>query len=149
MTEAQDTIMRLVSGGILDRFPKVQTAFIESGASWLDGLAERMDEVYEAHYFYVRPKLSMKPSEFISRQVKVAFQYDRGCVMSRSVTGHQAYMFASDYPHMEGTFPQTRKVVDELFVDVDIPENEKADILGGTAARLFNFPAAPAAALAA
>ena len=145
MTEAQDTIMRLVSGGILERFPKVQTAFIESGASWLAGLSERMDEVFEAHHYYVRPKLSLKPSEYVRRQVKVSFQYDRGCVMSRSVTGHEALMFASDYPHMEGTFPQTRKVIDDLFVGIDIPATEQRDILGGTAARLFKFPGAPAA----
>lgn len=145
MSEAQDTIMRLVSGGLFERFPKVQTAFIESGASWLDGLCERMDEVFEAHYYYVKPKLELKPSEYVRRQVKVAFQYDRGCVMSRSVTGHETLMFASDYPHMEGTFPQTRKVVDELFVGIDITEEQKADILGGTAARLFRHSSAPAA----
>jgi predicted TIM-barrel fold metal-dependent hydrolase len=65
--------------------------------------------------------------------------------MSRSVTGHEALMFASDYPHMEGTFPQTRKVIDDLFVGIDIPATEQRDILGGTAARLFKFPGAPAA----
>lgn len=144
MTEAQDTIMRLVSGGMFERFPRVQTAFIESGASWLAGLSERMDEVFEAHYYYVKPKLELKPSDYVRRQVKVAFQYDRGCVMSRSVTGFESLMFASDYPHMEGTFPQTRKVIDDLFVGIDIPAQEQAAILGGTAARLFKFPGAPA-----
>ncbi|MDB6060856.1 MAG: amidohydrolase [Verrucomicrobiaceae bacterium] len=37
----------LVAGGVLDRNPKTQLAVIESGASWLAALAERMDEVYE------------------------------------------------------------------------------------------------------
>jgi len=88
----------------------------------------------------VRPKLSLKPSEIIQRQVHVAFQYDRACIMSRSVTGHQALMWGSDYPHHEGTFPNSRNVLAHLFDGIEISEREKADIVGGNAARLFRLP---------
>jgi len=131
--------MALVAGGVLDRNPRAQVAVIESGASWLSALAERMDEVYEAHSIFVQPKLSITPREIIQRQVKASFQYDRACIMSRSITGHQALMWGSDYPHAEGTFPRSRDVIDRLFDDIDISEREKADITGGNAARLFRF----------
>jgi predicted TIM-barrel fold metal-dependent hydrolase len=137
--DAQISVMNLVAGGVLDRFPGAKIAMIESGASWLAGLAERMDEVYEAHWDFVRPKLSVMPSEIIRRQVYASFQYDRACIMSRSVTGHQALMWGSDYPHHEGTFPKSRDVVAKLFDRIDISETEKADILGGNAARLFRL----------
>jgi predicted TIM-barrel fold metal-dependent hydrolase len=140
MAHAQHSVMLLVAGGVLDRFPGAQVAIIESGASWLAALAERMDEVYDAHQIFVRPKLSLKPSEIIGRQVKASFQYDRACIMSRSVTGHQALMWGSDYPHNEGTFPRSRQVVAALFDGIEISEREKADILGGNAARLFRLP---------
>ena len=91
MCDAQNAVMALVAGGVLDRFPKAQVAIIESGASWLAALAERMDEVYEAHAIFVRPKLSLPPSGVIRRQVKASFQYDRACVMSREVTGTQFF----------------------------------------------------------
>jgi predicted TIM-barrel fold metal-dependent hydrolase len=139
MCDAQRAIMALVAGGVLDRNPTSQVAVIESGASWLAGLAERMDEVYEAHQGFVRPKLSLTPREIIQRQVKASFQYDRACIMSRSVTGHQSVMWGSDYPHAEGTFPRSREVVAGLFDGIEISEAEKADIVGGTAARLFRF----------
>jgi predicted TIM-barrel fold metal-dependent hydrolase len=81
----------------------------------------------------------MLPSQIIRRQVKCSFQYDRACVMSRSVTGHEALMWGSDYPHAEGTFPHSRDVVAKLFDGIEISEQEKADILGGNAARLFRL----------
>lgn len=140
MCEAQKAIMYMIGGGLLDRFPGAKVAAIESGASWLAALAERMDEVNEAHAMFVRPKLSLRPSEIIQRQVYASFQYDRACIMSRSVTGHQALLWGADYPHHEGTFPRSRHVVAHLFDGIDISERQKSDIIGGNAARLFRLP---------
>jgi predicted TIM-barrel fold metal-dependent hydrolase len=137
MTEGIDTAMRLIAGGVLDRAPKTKICFVECGASWLAGLAERMDEVYEAHDFYVQPKLSMKPSEIIKRQISCAFQHDKACILTRQITGLQSMMWATDYPHAEGTFPHSRRVAAELFDGIEITEDEKAAILGGTAFDLF------------
>ena len=139
MCDAQRSIMYMVGGGLLDRYPGAKVAVIESGASWLAALAERMDEVNEAHDMFVQPKLSLTPSEIIRRQVYASFQYDRACIMSRSVTGHQALLWGADYPHHEGTFPRSREVVAHLFDGIDISEQEKADIIGGNAARLFRL----------
>ncbi|WP_197524547.1 amidohydrolase family protein [Novosphingobium resinovorum] len=142
MNEGIDATMRLVSGGVLDRNPDTKICFVESGASWLAALAERMDEVYEAHNYYVRPVLSLKPSEIIQRQVSCAFQHDRACIMSREVTGLKSLLWATDYPHAEGTFPKSRKVAAHLFDGIEIGEDEKAAILGGNAFDLFR-PAPP------
>jgi len=133
------TIMALVSGGVLDRFPGVHVVVIEGGASWLAPLAERMDEVTIAHAPFVQPKLSVMPSEIIKRQVHCQFQADRAGIMARSVTGTGALIWGADYPHHEGTFPNSKQVVAHLFDGIDISEAEKADILGGNAARLFRL----------
>jgi predicted TIM-barrel fold metal-dependent hydrolase len=138
--DGMETIMQMVGGGILDRFPGAQVACIESGASWLAAVAERMDEVYIAHDAFVRPKLSIMPSEIVARQVSCSFQYDRACIMSRAVTGVKPLLWGSDYPHHEGTYPKSRDVVAHLFDDIDISERDKADILGLNAARLFRLP---------
>lgn len=140
MCDAITSLMYLVAGGVLDRFPRVQVAVIESGASWLAGLAERLDETYHGHHFFVQPKLSVPPSELIRRQVNISFQYDRGCIMTRSLTGADKLMWGSDYPHHEGTFPHSREVRARLFDGIDIGEEEKAGILGGNGARLFRLP---------
>lgn len=137
--DGMQTIMHLVAGGVLDRFPGAKVCCIEGGASWLAALAERMDEVYEAHEVFVKPKLSLTPREIIARQVACSFQYDRACIMARSVTGTKALMWGSDYPHHEGTFPRSREVLAHLFDGIAISEQEKADIVGGNAGRLFRI----------
>lgn len=142
MSDAINSCMYLVAGGVLDRNPASKVAFIESGASWLSALAERMDEVYEAHHHFVRPKLSVPPSEVIKRQVYASFQHDRACIMSRNVTGKHNLMWASDYPHAEGTFPNSKEVVAQLFEGIDISDEDKALILGGNAKDLFKLGAA-------
>ena len=137
--DAWNALQYLVAGGMLDRHPKAQVAVIECGASWLAGLVERMDEIYVAHAPYVRPKLSVMPSEIVARQVSCGFQNDRACIMSRSVTGVKPLIWGSDYPHAEGTYPRSQDVIKRLFDGIEISEQDKADILGGNAARLFRL----------
>lgn len=138
-TDGWITIMAMVSGGLLDRYPGVHVVVIEGGASWLAPLAERMDEVYVAHAPFVSPKLSVMPSEIIRRQVHCQFQTDRAGIMSRSVTGTAAMIWGADYPHHEGTFPRSKDVTGHLFDGIEISDADKAAILGGTAARLYRL----------
>jgi predicted TIM-barrel fold metal-dependent hydrolase len=139
MNDGIDAVTYMVAGGVLDRNPTAQVAVIECGASWLAALSERMDEVYFAHAPFVHPKLSVPPGEVIRRQVKASFQHDRACIASRHVTGVEALLWASDYPHAEGTFPHSQDVISKLFDGITISETDKADILGGNAARLFKL----------
>lgn len=141
--DAQTSAMYLVSGGVLDRNPGAKVAFIESGASWLVALAERMDEVSVAHHNFVRPKLSRAPSAIIDDQVWASFQHDRACIVSAAagLPGAKNVMWGSDYPHAEGTFPISRPIQEELFENLDVPEQVRLDILGLNASRLFGMPA--------
>jgi len=138
MNDSVDCIAALVGGGVLDRNPRTHILFVEHGAGWLMGLAERMDEVYQGHEPMIRPKLSRKPSQIVRDQVHCTFQNDVGCLQTRKEVGTQAFLFATDYPHGEGTFPYSRQIVDHMFDHVpDITEQEKLAVLGGNAARLF------------
>ena len=139
MCDAINSCQYLVGGGVLDRNPKAKVAFIESGASWLVALGERMDEVSVAHANFVRPKLSRSPSQIIDDQVWASFQHDRGCIAAANagLRGAKNVMWGSDYPHAEGTFPISRKVTEEIFEGIDVSDEVKANILGLNAANLF------------
>lgn len=136
---ASDCVAYLVAGGGLDRFPKLTIVTAEAGASYLFQLSELFDEIYPAHLHYVNPKLSRKPSQIIRDQVKASFTHDRSAIRMRSALGHEALLFSSDYPHLEGSFPYTQKVIEEQFEGLNVPDNERADILGLTAAKLFKL----------
>ncbi|MEH6571419.1 MAG: amidohydrolase family protein, partial [Halioglobus sp.] len=51
--------------------------------------------------------------------------------------GLDKLMWGSDYPHMEGTWPNTMDKLRESFSDV--PEDEIRALLGLTAAGVFSF----------
>ena len=139
--DAQLTAMYLIAGGVLDRNRGAKVAFIESGASWLVALGERMDEVAEAHEVFVRPKLSRKPSQIIDDQIWTAFQHDRACVVAaaKRLPGSRNVMWGSDYPHAEGTWPVSRNLTDEFLKDADLDPDVVRDCLGLNAARLFRI----------
>jgi len=141
MTDAQQSAMYLVAGGVLDRNPGAKVAFIESGASWLVALAERMDEVEEAHSNFVFPKLSRRCSQIIDDQVWASFQHDRSCIVAAGagLAGAKNVMWGSDYPHAEGTFPISRRIVDDLFDGLNVSDATRRDVLGLNAARLFRI----------
>jgi hypothetical protein len=54
--------------------------------------------------------------------------------------GVENMMFGSDYPHVEGTWPRTYDWVRATLGG--IPEPEQRAILGGNAARLYDFDVA-------
>lgn len=138
MNDSVDIIAALVSGGVLDRNPGAHILFAEHSAGWLWGLAERMDEIYIGHGPAVQPKLSRMPSQIIREQVHCTLQNDVGAMVSRRGLGIEPLVFATDYPHSEGTFPHSRQVVDKLMdYNADADMDDFISVLGGTAAKLF------------
>ncbi|GIU90771.1 MAG: hypothetical protein KatS3mg010_1870 [Acidimicrobiia bacterium] len=58
-------------------------------------------------------------------------------VAARHAIGVDRFMWGSDYPHDEGTHPYTREHLRRRFHDVD--PAEVAMMLGGNAAKLYDF----------
>ncbi len=138
MNDAVEVITQLVAGGVLDRNPAAHILFAEHSAGWLWGLAERMDEVYHGHAPAVNPKLSRLPSQIIRDQVHCALQNDVGSVGTRRGVGIEALLFATDYPHSEGTFPFSKDVVARMMREnPDATMDDFVAVLGGNAANLF------------
>jgi predicted TIM-barrel fold metal-dependent hydrolase len=103
-TSPMQTLATLIFDGVLDRFPKLRFGVIEQGASWVPSWMRFMDSAFEA--FRKREdrlqKLSLRPSEFVRRQVRVT-PYpaeDTGWIIQQS--GDEVCLFSSDYPHVEG-----------------------------------------------
>ena len=66
----------LAASGVLERFPELHVVMVECGAGWLAWLLERMDEAFEEHAAWVKPKLAEPPSFYVRRQGHVTFGND-------------------------------------------------------------------------
>ncbi len=131
--------LNLVAAGVLDRYPGMHALCVEGGASWLPGLMERMDEAFDQHADWVRPKLSRTPSEIVRDQLHVTFQHDKAILLTLEVTGTRSILWGSDYPHLEGTWPNTVATLDGIFEGVDA--SIRAAITGGTLGELLGVDA--------
>jgi predicted TIM-barrel fold metal-dependent hydrolase len=130
-----DTLCYFAASGVLERFPALRLVFVESGAGWLAYCCERMDEAFEEHEQWVNPKLARPPSASVKEQCHVTLGADRAPLLTREITGVGPLMWASDYPHPEGTFPESQQVVERIFAGV--PEAELTAIVSGNAAALY------------
>ena len=66
---------------------------------------------------------------------------------ARHIIGIDKFMWGSDYPHDEGTYPYTRENLRARFSDA--PEAEMRKILAGNAAEMYGFDLDALAPLAA
>lgn len=98
------TLATMIFDRVLDRYPRLKFGVIEQGASWLPGWMRSMDS---AHTAFIKneerlKKMSLRPSEFVRRQVRVT-PYpaeETGWIIANS--GDEICMFSSDFPHVEG-----------------------------------------------
>ena len=134
---APRTLAYLAASGVLERHPELHVVMVECGAGWLAWLMERMDEAFEEHAGWVKPKLAEPPSFYVRRQGHVTFGNDASGVENRAFTGVEPLLWASDYPHPEGTWPHTRETLARIFGHVSDAEREA--ITGGTTQSLYRF----------
>ena len=134
-----ETLCYFSASGVLERFPGLRLVFVETGAGWYAYCCERMDEAFEEHEQWVKPKLKERPSHYAKTQCHVTLGADRAPLLSREITGIEPLLWASDYPHPEGTFPHSQEVVERIFQG--IPEDEMLAIVGGNAAKLYRVNA--------
>jgi predicted TIM-barrel fold metal-dependent hydrolase len=57
----------------------------------------------------------MKPSDYWRRQCKATFQFDRIGTRLIDEMGVETLMWASDYPHTDGVWPESDKYIEEQF----------------------------------
>ena len=98
------TLSALIFDGVLDRHPDLRIGVIEQGASWVPGWMRSMDAASVAFYKNEERlhQLSLKPSEYVQRQIRVTPypHEDSGWIIREA--GPSVCLFSSDYPHTEG-----------------------------------------------
>ena len=102
---AQMMLSTMVFDGVFERFPKLRGGVIELGAGWVPEFMRQLDMAHKS-FRKSDPeleRLSLKPSDYIRRQMK--FTPYAGEDVGRIIreAGEELFLFSSDYPHPEGT----------------------------------------------
>ena len=116
--EVQRSISQLVLGGVLERFPRLQIVGAECEIGWLPHWVQRMDHADAKFGALMDVKLSMKPSEYVRRQVWVTFMDDPVGAANLETLGRDTFMWGNDFPHTDSTWPHSQAVIDKNFAGV-------------------------------
>ena len=112
-------LAHLMVGGVFDRFPALKVLVVELRADWLPATLTELDAAVSR----VAPPLELKPSEYFQRNCWIAPSSPRPSeVAMRHEIGMDKFLFATDYPHPEGTWPDTLQWLRAIFRDVPIDE---------------------------
>lgn len=127
----------LVYDGVLEKFPKLRIGVTELGATWLPSFLHFIDTGARAFKnIQDLSHLSMRPSDYLRRQVVVSpfAGEDVGWIIEQ--VGEQMVAFSSDYPHHEGTDDPIRRFEASMTSVSDI---ERTAFYFGNGARLLSL----------
>ena len=99
----QNFLSTIVLGGVFERFPRLRFGVIELGAIWLAPMAERLDQTAVIYKDRLSQVLSMRPSDYIRRNVRVTpYRFEPVADYIDRYGFAECYCFSSDFPHPEG-----------------------------------------------
>jgi predicted TIM-barrel fold metal-dependent hydrolase len=147
---AQRTVSHLILAGVFERYPNLRFAPTEQGTYWvrmavgtLDAMVPSMKSSAENRTYGIFggssvDELTMEPSEYVKRNVYFgasAFSpYESGMI---DWLGADHILWGSDYPHEEGTCPDSKVAIRWALHNRSVDESRR--ILAGNAGRLYGF----------
>jgi len=135
--EVPRSLITIIFGGVLERFPELKLVSTENDIGWMPYFLQKLDHVFEKFGRMSPVPLSMKPSDYARRQIFATFQDDPIGASNLETFGESNYMWASDYPHLDSTWPNSRKVIEENFATV--PEETVRKIVYENVTRLYRL----------
>lgn len=129
----------MVWAGVLERYPGLRLMITEQTVDWIPSTLEFMDYLYQGPLFaQLRRELPNLPSEYFARQcwAGASFMTRLECELREGI-GVDRIMFGTDYPHVEGTWPNTASRLRHTFGG--LPEAEVRGMLGENAAEAYHF----------
>jgi predicted TIM-barrel fold metal-dependent hydrolase len=143
---SQRPFVQLTLSGVFERFPRMKFVMTEMGAAWIPPLLKQLDgiianvkkgEIGELKYTEDNT-VARSATEYFHQSCWVAAsQPGPADAATREIMGEDRFMWGSDYPHDEGTGPFTTEHLRQVFHDAD--PDELVRVLGGNAAKLYDF----------
>jgi len=121
------------------RFPGIRICLSEGGIGWVAGLLDRLDHVSRyQRIFGTWEGVDLTPREVMQRNFWFCTIDDEAGLEQRHHIGVDHVMVESDYPHQDGTWPDTQEI---LWSQIGaFPDDEVERIAWRNASELFRHP---------
>ncbi len=141
------SLAQTIMSGVFDRLPGLEIFFAETRLGWVPFWMEEADYWYERHRHWAARLLGFKPlerrpSEYVRDHVFFSVQHvERVAIELRHHIGVEHVMFATDFPHIECDWPNTRPFAERLFSGV--PADEAFRIAAANTLAFFKLEDTP------
>ena len=121
------------------KYPELKIAMSEAGIGWVAGLMDRLDNIMSrSGYGRGWPDPKVSPSDCLRRNFWFCMIDDPSTIVTRHTIGVENLLFESDYPHGDGTWPDTQAVIERTIGHLPVDEIHK--ITHENAAKLYRHP---------
>ena len=138
-TNSAVSLVDFLFSGVLVRYPNLKLLYAESQIGWIPYVVERVDDIWETHrgWAHGQDHVPDPPSNYYYRQVHACFFKDSVGVDMLDRVGVDNALFETDYPHQDGTWPNSLAVAEKLLGH--LPADAVQKIVRGNAIRLFDL----------
>ena len=118
------------------RYPELKIAMSEGGIGWVAMLIDRLDNIIDRSHYGLG--WDLRPAEVLKRNFWFCTIDDPSTIDTRHRIGLDHVMAEVDYPHGDGTWPDTQDVIEKYWGH--IPPAELRALCCENAARLYRHP---------
>ena len=122
--------------GYAVKHPNLKIAMSEGGIGWVAMLLDRLDNIVDRSGYGLG--WDERPADVLKRNFWFCTLDDPSTIVTRHRIGVENILFETDYPHGDGTWPDTQDLVEEVYGH--LPDDELRMILCENAAALFRHP---------
>jgi predicted TIM-barrel fold metal-dependent hydrolase len=123
------------------RFPELRIAMSEGGIGWVAMLHDRLENIVDRSGYGAYFDGELRPAEVLRRNFWFCTLDDPSTIDTREVVGVDRIMWECDYPHGDGTWPDSQQLVSDVWGH--LPPDELARLTHENAAALFRHPLPP------
>jgi len=121
------------------RFPNIKICMSEGGLAWVAGLLDRLDHVGRYQKVYgTWDGIDISPRELMMRNFWFCAIDDPSGLDHRHRIGVDHILLESDYPHQDGTWPDTQELLHDQIGT--FPADDIRKLTWENASKLFAFP---------
>jgi predicted TIM-barrel fold metal-dependent hydrolase len=143
--KARRPMWQMMYGGVFDRHPNLRLVATEIRLDWIPSNLAFLDSLYEEHRADLPAR--RRPSEYWREHCLVGASFvHKAEIEMRDEIGVDTILFGRDYPHPEGTWPNTPDWLKDAFAGV--LETDLRAMLGENGIRFFGLDRYPLAAIA-
>ncbi len=118
------------------KHPTLKIAMSEGGIGWVAMLIDRLDNLIDRSGYGAG--WEERPSDVLRRNFWFCTLDDPSTIDTRHTIGVENIMVETDFPHGDGTWPDTQLVIEKLWGH--IPDDELRMMCSENAAKLYRHP---------